>query len=58
MEAQLEARLGHVTGDELAANGLLMIRLSPDSNGRYGFIVKVGVALYEHAKKARLFLSL
>ena len=39
----MEERLGQVSMDDLASEGLLLIRIQPDVHGRYGFIVKVGV---------------
>jgi len=48
----VEARLNHVTGNEWAEEGLLMIRLSPDGCGKYGFIVKVGFYKKEELGRA------
>ena len=39
-----EERVGQVCMDDLASEGLLLIRMEPDDRGRYGFIVKVSVA--------------
>ena len=36
-----EERVGQVCMDDLASEGLLLIRMQPDDRGRYGFIVKV-----------------
>ena len=36
-----EERVGQVCMDDLASEGLLLIRMEPDDRGRYGFIVKV-----------------
>lgn len=36
-----EERVGQVCMDDLASEGLLLIRMEPDDKGRYGFIVKV-----------------
>ena len=36
-----EERVGQVCMDDLASEGLLLIRMEPDDGGRYGFIVKV-----------------
>ena len=33
--------MGQVCMDDLASEGLLLIRMEPDDRGRYGFIVKV-----------------
>ena len=36
-----EEWISQVSMDDLAAEGLLLIRMQPDQQGRYGFIVKV-----------------
>ena len=33
--------MSQVSMDDLASEGLLLIRISPNEQGRYGFIVKV-----------------
>lgn len=39
----MEERLGEVSMDDLASEGLLLMRLTPNDQGRYGFIVKVSL---------------
>ena len=41
-----EERVGQVCMDDLASEGLLLIRMEPDDRGRYGFIVKVRSFLF------------
>lgn len=37
----MEERIAQVSVDDLASEGLLLIRMEPDEQGRYGFIVNV-----------------
>ena len=41
----MDERIAQVSVDDLASEGLLLIRMLPSDQGKYGFIVKVGVAL-------------
>jgi hypothetical protein len=42
----VEERLGQVSMDDLASEGLLLIRITANEHGKYGFIVKVGVWIW------------
>ena len=52
-----EERVGQVCMDDLASEGLLLIRMEPDDRGRYGFIVKVRSSRFALVTLTTLYLS-